>query len=97
MKLSEAQISRALSQFPSQVLTDDHPAVEQFNEIFGDHTFFLDARGLNVLEMIQVPGAEAREGEVISIADWTDANFTSLTTHQPNPTGIVVCLREVRH
>jgi len=97
MKMNEAQISRTLSQFRAHVLTDDHPAVAQFSELFGHHTFFLDARGLNVLELIQVPGAEARDGEVISVADWTDANFTSLTEHQPEPTGVVICLREVRH
>jgi hypothetical protein len=97
MKLNEAQISRTLSQFRAQVLADDHPAVAQFSELFGHHTFFLDARGLNVLELIQIPGAEAQDGEVISLADWTDANAISLTTHQPEPTGVVICLKEVRH
>ena len=97
MKLSETQICRALSQFRAHVLTDDHPAVAQFSELYGHHTFFLDVRGLNVLELIQVPGVEARNGEVISLADWTDANFVSLTTHQPEPTGVVICLKEVRH
>lgn len=97
MKLNDAQISRTLSQFRAQVLADDNPAVAEFSELFGHHTFFLDARGLNVLELIQVPGVEAWDGEVISVADWTDANFTSLTAHQPEPTGVVICLKEVRH
>jgi hypothetical protein len=30
------------------VLAEDHPAVAQFCEMFGHHTFFLDARGLHV-------------------------------------------------
>ena len=97
MKLSQAQISRTLSQFKSQVLAEDHPAVEQFCELFGQHTFFLDARGLYVLELLQVPGMEAQDGEMISIADWSDADFTKLTTHQPEPTGLVISLKEVRH
>ncbi len=97
MKLSEAQISRTLSQFPAQVLAEDHPAVAQFCELFGPHTFFLDGKGLSVLELLQVPGKEALDGEMIRIADWSDAGFTKLTTHQPEPTGVVIRLREVQH
>lgn len=97
MKLNEAQISRTLAQFPSQVLAEDHPAAAQFCELFGHHTFFLDARGLHVLELIEVPGIEAEDGEMISIADWSDANVMKLTTHQPEPTGVVIRLKEVRH
>jgi len=97
MKLNDVQIDRTLSQFPSQVLAEDHPAVAQFRELFGHHTFFLDARGLNVLELLEVPGMEAHDGEIISLADWSDANFTKLTTHHPEPTGVVIRLKEVHH
>ena len=97
MKLSQAQISRTLSQFRAQVLAEDHPAVAQFCELFGQHTFFLDARGLYVLALLEIPGMEARDGEMISITDWSDADFTKLTTHQPEPTGVVIRLQEVHH
>ena len=97
MKLNEAQISKTLSQFRAQVLSEDHPAVAQFCELFGHHTFFLDARGLNVLELLEVPGMEAQDGEVICLADWGDADFTKLRTHQPEPTGVVIRLKEVHH
>jgi hypothetical protein len=97
MKLSEAQITRTLSQFRARVLAEDHPAVAQFSELFGHHTFFLDDRGLHVLELLEVPGMEAEDGEMISIADWSDGDFTRLTTHQPEPTGVVIRLKEVQH
>jgi hypothetical protein len=97
MKLSEVQINRTLSQFRAQVLAEDHPAVAQFCELFGHHTFFLDSRGLYVLELLEVPGMEARDGEMISLADWSDANFTRLTTHAPEPTGVVIDLKEIQH
>jgi hypothetical protein len=97
MKLNEAQISKALAQFRAQVLAEDHPAVAQFCELFGHHTFFLDARGLHVLELLEVPGMEAQDGEIVSLADWSDADFTKLTTHQPEPTGVVIRLKEVLH
>jgi hypothetical protein len=97
MKLNDAQISKTLAQFRAQVLADDHPAVAQFCELFGHHTFFLDSRGLHVLELLEVPGMEAQRGEMVSLADWSDADFTKLTTHQPEPTGLVIDLKEVRH
>lgn len=97
MKLTEAQISRTLSQFRAQVLAEDHPAVAQFCELFGHHTFFMDAKGLYVLGLLEVPGMEAQDGEIISLADWSDAKFTKLTAHQPEPTGVVIHLREIRH
>lgn len=97
MKLNQMQISKTLTQFRAQVLADDHPAVAQFSEMFGQHTFFLDARGLHVLELLEVPGMEAEDGEMVSLADWGDADFTRLTTHQPEPTGVVIHLAEVRH
>lgn len=97
MKLNEAQISRTLSQFRAQVLAENHPAVAQFRELIWHHTFFLDASGLYVLELLEVPGMEARDGEMISLADWSDADFTKLTTHDPEPTGIVIHLREIQH
>ena len=97
MKLSNVQIGRTLSQFPALVLAEDHPAVAQFCDLFGHHTFLLGTRGLNVLELLEVPGMEARDGEVVRLADWSDADFTKLTTHQPEPTGVIIRLKEVRH
>ena len=97
MKLSKIQIGRILSQFPALVLAEDHPTVSQFYELFGHHTFFLDARGLNVLQLLEVPGMQVQEGEMVRFADWSDADFTKLTTHPPKPTGVVIRLKEVRH
>jgi hypothetical protein len=97
MKLNQTQISKTLAQFRAQVLAEDHPAVSQFCEMFGEHTFFLDARGLHVLALLEFPGMEAENGEMVSLADWSDTDFTKLTTHQPEPTGVVIHLAEVRH
>jgi hypothetical protein len=97
VKLNKTQITKTLSQFQAQVLAEDHPVVAKFYELYGQHTFFLDARGLHVLELLEVPGMEAEEGEIVSLADWSDAGFTKLTTHQPEPTGIVVRLKEILH
>lgn len=97
MKLNSTQIEQTLSQFNAQVIDDDNPTIAQLNDLFGDHTFFLDGRGLNVLELIELPKMEPDSGEVINIADWSDATLTKLRTHRPEPTGIVIRLKETRH
>ena len=51
MKLTSAQVERTLSQFETQAIPDDHPVVPQLNSLFGEHTFFLDSHGLNIVEL----------------------------------------------
>ncbi len=96
MKLNATQVTRTLSQFDAEVLPDSHPAVPRLNNLFGDHTFFLDGDGLNVLEPAETPEAEGQAGEVVSLASWSDASLTSLRPHEPEPTGVVIVL-EPRH
>ena len=97
MKLNTTQVEQTLNQMDAHVLPDTHPAVTQLTSVFGDHTFFLDQSGLKVLEPTEVPETGAESGEVISLADWTDATLTSLTPHEPESTGTIVIFREVRH
>ncbi len=97
MKLNSMQIERTLSQFDAQVLADDHPAIAQLTKVFGKHTFFLDDKGLNVLELIETPQMEPQGGEMINIADWSDATLTKLRAHAPEPTGVVISLKEIHH
>ena len=92
MKLSSTQLKQTLSQFEAEVLPDNHPAVPQLNDLFGNHTFFLDTRGLKVLEPAGMPATEAQSGEIVCLADWSDASLTSLRPHEPEPTGVVVVL-----
>jgi hypothetical protein len=96
MKLNATQVKRTLSQFEAEVLPDSHPAVPQLNTLFGDHTFFLDSDGLNVLEPAETPELEGQTGEVVSLASWSDATLTSLRPHEPEPTGVVIDL-ESKH
>jgi hypothetical protein len=96
MKLNATQVKRTLSQFDAEVLPDNHPAVAQLNNLFGDHTFFLDGSGLKVLEPTEAPEMAAQTGEVVSLADWSDATLTSLRPHEPELTGVVIVL-EFKH
>lgn len=97
MKLNSMQVMQTLNQIQAQVLPDDHPAATQFTDIFGDHTFFLDDGGLKVLEPTDAPETGIQSGEVVSLADWTDATLTSLRPHEPELTGTIITFRDVRH
>jgi hypothetical protein len=90
MKLNSAQVERTLSQFEAQALPESHPMVPQLNELFGDHTFFLDSNGLNIVE----PAGEgslagAQPAMVVNLANWSDAALTKLTLHEPEPTDAI--------
>jgi hypothetical protein len=90
MKLTSAQVERTLSQFEAQAIPDDHPLVPRLNELFGDHTFFLDSNGLNIVEPAQP--AEAGQAKVVNLANWSDADPPSWAPHEPEPTDVVVVL-----
>ena len=92
MKLNSVQVERALSQFEAQALPDSHPVVPQLNRLFGDHPFFLDSSGLNVLEPTDTSEADSQIGKIVNLAYWSDENLTNLMPHEPEPTGVIVSL-----
>jgi hypothetical protein len=94
MKLNSTQVTQALSQMNAQILPEDHPAVAKLTELFGDHTFLVDDAGLKVLEPADAPEAGMQSGEVVRLADWSDATLTSLTPHEPQSTGEIVVFQE---
>ena len=99
MKLTSAQVERTLSQFRAEALPDNHPVVPQLNNLFGEHTFFLDSHGLNIVEPMEAAGAgteaaqaAAQRVEVVNIANWSSGNPTTLEPHEPEPTDVIVTL-----
>jgi hypothetical protein len=92
MKLSAAHVDRTLSQFEAMPLPEDHPAIAQLNQLFGEHTFFLTVSGLHVVEPTETPKEGDAAGQVVKLASWSDPNRTSLVPHEPEPTEVVVDL-----
>ncbi|HKA70163.1 MAG TPA: hypothetical protein VKE26_00045 [Xanthobacteraceae bacterium] len=90
MRLTDAEVERTLSQFEAQAIPDDHPVVPQLNSLFGDHTFFLDRNGLNIVEPTELPQTNVHAGRVINLANWSDPDLTSLVPHEPEPTDAIV-------
>jgi len=60
MKLNSAQVERTLSQLQGKAIPDNHPVVPQLNNIFGEHTFFLDGNGLSIVDPASAAGRELR-------------------------------------
>jgi hypothetical protein len=92
MKLNSASVNEALNQFSAQPIPANHPVVPRLANMFGDHTFFLDAEGLLIIEQAghQIRGAPA--GKVVKLASWSDENRQSLAPHEPEVTDLVVKL-----
>jgi hypothetical protein len=92
MKLNSALVERTVTQFDADPIPDRHPAMPQLNQVFGEHTFFLDPNGLHIVE----PGAPdadgAATGEVLRIAGWSDESRSSLAPQPPEPIGISIVL-----
>ena len=91
MKLTSTQVERTLSQFEAQALPDSHPMVPQLSELFGDHTFFLDSNGLNIVEPAgEAPPVGVQAMRVVNLASWGDTTHTRLKPHEPEATGAIV-------
>jgi len=96
MKLTSAQVERTLTQFRGEAIPDDHPVIPQLNDLFGEHTFFLDRNGLNIVEPAKAAGAAAQSAKVVNLANWSDDDSTGLELHKPEATDIVITF-ESRH
>ena len=90
MKLTSAQVERTLGQIEAQAIPDDHPVISQLNHLFGEHTFFLDGNGLNIVEAAGSADAEVQSAKIVNLASWNDDN--GLEPHEPKPTDIVIML-----
>ena len=92
MKLTSALVNRTLTQFEAEAIPEDHPVVPKLNSMFGDHTFFLNADGLSIVEPTGTTDSGSQTAQVIKIAAWKDANRKSLVSREPEPTNVVVVL-----
>jgi hypothetical protein len=93
MKLTAPGIEQTLSQYESQVLPESHPAFAELSRVFGNHTFFLDGSGLNIVEPTTSPAdGGTQTAQVVRLASWNDPAKSSLAPHDPEPTEIVVML-----
>lgn len=97
MKMNSAQIEQTLRQLNAeeanaQAIPAEHPAITRLEELFGDHTYFLDRNGLNIVEPVEAEQPDGGTGVVVNLAHWADASASSLQPHEPKSTDLVVDL-----
>ena len=90
MRLTPPLVERTLRQYEAQALPDNHPAMPELNRLFGNHTFFLDDNGLNIVEPAE-PDEEGKHeaAKVVNLAIWSDGR-KGLVAHEPEPTEVIV-------
>ena len=91
MKMNTAQIEQALHQFQAEAIPMEHPMMPQLERLFGEHTYFLDGNGLNIIEPVEAENGGQR-GVVVNLASWADAKAESFQPHRPESTDLVVDL-----
>lgn len=93
MKMNSSQIERTLHQFQAQAIPAGHPVIRQLEPLFGDHTYFLDGKGLNIVEPVDEAHDGGRRAVVVNLADWADrTEKNSLEPHAPEVTELVIDL-----
>jgi len=96
MKLTSAQVERTLTQFQGEAIPENHPVVPQLNRLFGEHTFFLDSNGLNIVEQAESAPDGGQSATIVNVANWSDADPNKLEPHEPEPADVVVALGSPR-
>ena len=83
MKLNSAQ---------ADVIPDENPVIAKLNDLFGEHTFFLDQHGLSIVEPVEAAERAAECARVVNLASWSDDRRSDLKLHEPAATDVVVTL-----
>ena len=101
MKLNAQYVDRAARQFGAQALPEEHPATPKLNSLFGEHTFFIDEKGLKIVEPAAGSASSSADGKatvetarVVELAAWTDDTHTSLMPHERKATDLLVTVGE---
>jgi hypothetical protein len=90
MKLTSDLVERTLSQYDARVIPESHPVVPQLSKLFGDHTFFLDGNGLNIVEPSEPVPGKGEPAKIINLANWEDEKRSSLAPHEPQETDVLI-------
>ena len=98
MKMNSAQIEQTLQQFQAQAIPARHPVMPQLERLFGDHTYFLDGKGLNIVEPVDAEQDGGGRAVVVNLASWADESEGNLESHTPEETDLVIDLEtDLRH
>jgi hypothetical protein len=94
MRLTTPLIERTLTRLEAQAIPENHPSMPELSRTFGDHTFFIDGEGLNIVEPTVDADDGHAAGQVVRVASWQDAHRTSLVAHLPEPRDVFIELED---
>jgi hypothetical protein len=92
MKLTSRQITAVKQELSADPLEEENPAMETLRDAFGDHTFYVGADGLFVLEPVNDPAHAGEPAQLVLVAAWTDEQRNALQPVPPQTTEKVVDL-----
>lgn len=90
MKLDSAKRQKVEEQLSMKAVSEDHPSAPELKDALGDHTFFLDEKGLNIVE--PSTRSESSDGNLVKVASWTEGR-TALRVHEPQAQPVTVDLK----
>lgn len=98
MKLNAAQRRKVEEQLGVESIPEEHPVTSELKEAFGDHTFFLDAAGLNIVERSLLPESsidnvvKLASGNMVKLASWANDEHSEIVIHEPEVLPVTVDL-----
>lgn len=92
MKLNSNQIASVKQDLSADPLDEENPAMGSLRETFGDHTFYVGADGLFVVEPVDDAAHPGEPAQLVLVAAWTDENKNALQPVPPQQTERIVDL-----
>jgi hypothetical protein len=92
MKLNANQIAAVKQDLSAEPLEDQNPAMASLRQAFGDHTFYVGAEGLFVVEPVEDDAHPGEPAQLVLVAAWADDDKKALQPVPPQQTETVVDL-----
>jgi len=83
MKLSDSEIRKVKAKLGADQIPEDHPAMQQLVDGYGEHTFYADKAGLGVFLLRAREDVPPDWATFVIVAEWTDESRTSLNGIDP--------------
>jgi hypothetical protein len=92
MKLNSNQIAAVKQDLSADPLEEENPAMASLRQAFGDHTFYVGAEGLFVVEPVEDDAHPGEPAQLVLVAAWTDEEKKALQPVPPQQTAKVIDL-----
>ena len=92
MKLNANQIAAVKQDLSADPLEEHNPAMDALRKAFGDHTFYVGAEGLFVVEPVEDTAHPGEPAQLVLVAAWADEEKKSLQPVPPQETQTVIDL-----